>query len=318
LFVTGLLEQARRCGLRAELVIVEWNPPTDRPRLREVLRWPVDRGPCRVRVIEVPTEIHRRFDPSDRLPLFQMIGKNVGIRRAQGHFILATNMDILFSDEIVRFFASGPLMRGRMYRVDRYDVRLDVRNHVSIDQQLLHCPYNVTRIYSREGTRILGEEVGAAQMLKRRLGAFRHRVERSIRFADRPLHTNACGDFTLMAREHWYGVRGYPEFAVRAFKLDGLLCYAAHYSGARETILKDPMRIYHIDHVARCDGLLAATSEENPISNDSVPQLSRAQYNIWVEQMRRERRPIIFNQNERWGLANETLPETVVVEGILN
>jgi len=26
------------------------------------------------------------------------------------------------------------------------------------------------------------------------------------------LHTYACGDFTLMAREHWLDLRGYAEF----------------------------------------------------------------------------------------------------------
>jgi hypothetical protein len=80
LFVNGLLEQCRRHQLKAELVLVKWNPPADRPRLGEALLWPVDKGPCQVRIIKVPPEIHKRFRYSDRLPLLQMIAKNVGIR----------------------------------------------------------------------------------------------------------------------------------------------------------------------------------------------------------------------------------------------
>ena len=33
MFVSGFLEQAKRYALSSELVIVEWNPPPDRPRL---------------------------------------------------------------------------------------------------------------------------------------------------------------------------------------------------------------------------------------------------------------------------------------------
>src|SRR6516225_10229947 len=97
-FVTALLAQATRHGLRSELIIVEWNPPLDRPRLADALRWPARPGPCRVRIIEVPPWLHRRYQYSEKLPLFQMIAKNVGIRRARGRYVLCTNADIVFSD----------------------------------------------------------------------------------------------------------------------------------------------------------------------------------------------------------------------------
>ena len=36
-----------------------------------------------------------------------MIAKNVGIRRARGEFVLATNIDILFSSELACIFAAS-------------------------------------------------------------------------------------------------------------------------------------------------------------------------------------------------------------------
>jgi NAD+ synthase len=90
-FVRALLEQTKRENLSAELILIEWNPPSDRPRLREVLSSPNEEGTCDVRVIEVPPEVHARFRYSDRLPMFQMIAKNVGIRRAKGRFVLPTS-----------------------------------------------------------------------------------------------------------------------------------------------------------------------------------------------------------------------------------
>src|SRR5947208_13551885 len=78
-FVNAFISQCQRHDLRAELILVEWNPPADRPRLAEALKWPADPSPCEVRIIEVPETLHRRFKCAEALPLFQMIGKNVGI-----------------------------------------------------------------------------------------------------------------------------------------------------------------------------------------------------------------------------------------------
>ena len=152
IFVAGWIAQVRRYGVRSEMIIVEWNPPAGTPKLREALRWPEDFGPCEVRFIEVPPEIHRRYRHAEALPLYQMIAKNVGIRRARGRFILATNIDILFSNELMEFFARELLQPGHMYRIDRYDVMSDVPVDGTIDEQLEYCQRHRLRINVREGT----------------------------------------------------------------------------------------------------------------------------------------------------------------------
>lgn len=57
------------------------------------------------------------------------------------------------------------------------------------------------------------------------------------------LHTNGCGDFTLIAGEHWFDLRGYPELDIFSMNIDSVFCFAAHYGGAREEVLPEPMRI---------------------------------------------------------------------------
>src|SRR5260370_13376710 len=151
-FVNALIGQCKRHGLRAELVLVEWNPPPDRPRFIEALRWPEKTDPCQVRIIEVPPELHQRFRYSENLPLFQMIAKNVGIRRARGRFIVATNIDILLSDELMRALARGQLRRGRMYRIDRHDVMTDVPVFADVTEQLRYFETHLLRLNCREGT----------------------------------------------------------------------------------------------------------------------------------------------------------------------
>jgi hypothetical protein len=145
LYINGLVAQATRYRVPTELVLVEWNPPADRPRLAEVLRWPASEW-CDVRIIEVPNELHSTLEHSDRLPLFQMIGKNVGIRRARGEFVLATNIDILFSNELMEHLSAQTLEPERVYRADRVDVPAEIDPSWSMDEQLTFCRERAIRV----------------------------------------------------------------------------------------------------------------------------------------------------------------------------
>lgn len=150
IFVEAWINQAKRHNISSELILVEWNPPQDRERLAKALRWPADTGPCRVRIIEVPPEIHLRYKHGNNLPLYQMIGKNAGIRRSRGEFLILTNIDIVFSDELCAFLAARRLEKGKMYRIDRTDVAEEVPVNGTLDQQLDYCRSHVIRLYSRE------------------------------------------------------------------------------------------------------------------------------------------------------------------------
>lgn len=150
-FVNAWIGQAKRHRLSSELIVVDWNPPQDRPPLIEALKWPADAEPCQVRFIQVPAEIHRAYEHAEALPLYQMIAKNVAMRRSRGRFILATNIDVVFSDELVRFFAEEQLLPGRMYRMDRHDVMTDVPVDGSVDEQLEYCASHIIRVCAREG-----------------------------------------------------------------------------------------------------------------------------------------------------------------------
>ena len=151
-FVSGWIEQARRYQIPSELIIVEWNPPPGRPGLIDALQWPEDLGPCEVRFVEVPQEIHARYDHGKALPLYQMIAKNVGIRRARGRFVLATNIDILVSSELASFLGKQQLECDRMYRIDRHDAMNEVPLERSIEDQLEYCRTHLIRVNTREGT----------------------------------------------------------------------------------------------------------------------------------------------------------------------
>lgn len=340
LFVTNLLEQAHHFEADWELIIVEWNPPEDQPRLRDVLAWPSS-GKCSVRIIEVGPSLHKRYRYADKLPLYQMIAKNVGIRRARGRFILATNADILFSKELAAFLSSGNLTTGLVYRVDRYDVPPDVPSNLSVEERLDYCNGHILRVKTRNGTlnvagarsqRILNPhlvipaEIYLSLKKSRQVLLQRARRKKTVASRERPtpadrllgfvkslfrvpyphLHTNAGGDFTLLEREGWFALRGYPEFDMYPLHLDSLLLHMAYNYGLREMVLQDPMRIYHLEHS------LSYTQEgetRERLERLGVPFLEWKQCEPWLVQMYYKKRPLIFN-DETWGLASESLPET--------
>ena len=150
-FVNTFAEQCRRTHLDAEVIVVEWNPPPDKPRVSELCRVPPD-APFPVRFIEVPAELHQRLRFSAVLPLFQMIAKNVGIRRARGRFVLATNIDVIFSTELVEHLASGRLERGCIYRLDRHDIESNFPVDGGLEDQMAYCRTHQLRLHARSGT----------------------------------------------------------------------------------------------------------------------------------------------------------------------
>ncbi len=124
----GFLDRTQRCldnifslslqhKLDAELIFVEWNPPADRSSMEEAVNWKNASIPTRI--IRVPHSIHATFERSDTFNLFEFVAQNVGIRRAEGNFVLATSADILFSSEMIACLAEGKFDEGSFYRAIR-------------------------------------------------------------------------------------------------------------------------------------------------------------------------------------------------------
>ncbi len=321
-FVDALLGQCDRHGLDAELVLVEWNPPADRPRLTQSVRWPASER-CAVRIVEVPGELHERFDGG--LPLHQFIAKNVGIRRARGDFVLATNVDVLFPDEMMQALAEGGLKDGGWYRADRHDVNAEIPDGAGVEEKLAFCAANRLRIHLRDGTSDLSD--GTFNRIyrdPRTLRAFRllaplgflpglgrrmKNARESLNFMENcgRLHTNASGDLTLMARRHWHELRGYWEFAGFPTNIDGLLCFAARFAGLEERMLEPP--VYHIEH-GQGSGFASYSSGDRwkQLERGGIARIMPEDYMTMVHDMREGRRPLVIN-GEDWGLGGEDLAE---------
>jgi hypothetical protein len=113
-----------------------------------------------------------------------------------------------------------------------------------------------------------------------------------------------------MARDHWMDLRGYPEFDMFSMNLDALFCYAAHHGNVFEEVLKDPMRIYHIEH-----GIGSGWTPEGQrklfarVAAKGLSSLDYQEVLHCARIMNRFGAPMIFNHTD-WGLEREELKET--------
>src|SRR5262245_29167330 len=265
IFIANFARQCEKYRMPAELIVIDWNPVPGRPGLAAVLKLPPEVTCVQARVITVPTALHQRLKYAERLPLLQMIAKNVGIRRAKGQFILTTNIDILFSDELIRFIALQRLDPGKVYRVDRYDIQSGLSREASCDEVLNYAWGNVIRAHRRNQPEKLVRHLYGEELFKKVCipgpefrgknenvnvveedNVWQIRPDRSVSLSH--LHTNACGDFTLLSRDGWEAIRGYPEITGYSFNIDSMGLMAAHYAGYGEASLLPPCVCFHIEH----------------------------------------------------------------------
>ncbi len=325
IFINCLAWQCEKERIPTELILVDWNPVKGRPGLSSVLSLPPETTYCKAYVVTVPTALHKRLKYSEQLPLFQMIAKNVGIRRAKGKFILATNIDIIFSNELFQCLGEQDLDPKKVYRVDRYDIESGLTKDAKLEEVLDYAwthPVRSHRRYAPEqlvvnlyGLEVFkrvclpekslqGEQGGVKVVLEN--GTWQIRPQPSV--AMNYLHTNACGDFTLLSREGWDAIRGYPEFASYSFNIDSVGLLAAHYSGFEEVSLLPPCVCFHIEHgvgsgwTPEGEKLLFDRLRKSEILNPEWSVLTPL-----VDEMREKGKALEFN-HRNWGLADFNLP----------
>jgi hypothetical protein len=256
LFLQGLLAQSRQYCFPVELIFVEWNPPGDRPRLRDVLPRPSEHDYLTLRYVEVPAAVHARYRRAREIPLFQMIAKNVGIRRARGAFILCTNIDLLFSDALFRTLAEKRLRSDSYYRANRCDVPDSIDPAWDLPEQQTWCERNVIRRLGRDPRykNVSLELVGLRDASPLKKWLFNQLMPGMSFFwppekrAFYQLDSFACGDFTLMSREAWEAIGGYLELDLYSLHIDSIGIIAARALGYRQHVFPPKSCTYHIDH----------------------------------------------------------------------
>lgn len=254
-------------GVAVEVVLVDWNPPDDRPPLGELV--PEER-PSRVRVVTVPPDLHRSLENPGGLPLFEYLGKNVGVRRASAPAVLVVNPDIVVFPSVLTL-AGYPLLSEQVFvRMDRHDFRPPVPRHlagVDVFDAALGGVFEVHRRPRQEGPGItlMGTDpVDTAQPLHRWARTtpypYEAEVDGGLFLAGRyegftQLHIGMPGDFLLASRDTWAAAGGYWERSDTFTHLDTYFMAQLVGSGACQAVAVAPFLILHEDHPRRTSGM---------------------------------------------------------------
>lgn len=254
-FINNLIHQTNRTKLPTELIIVEWNTPEENPLLNQVLVAPKPGDYLTVRYIVVPPEIHYSYKHSNVLGLYQMIAKNVGIRRAKGEYILCTNIDILFSDKCFDKLAKKDLQQGHYYRANRCDVPAEIMDIATEEAKLKYAENNIIKRLGKDSrynwVRGIPNFLYGFPRLVILIDKVWGLIERAATKTDIPTHTldtEACGDFTLMHRNDWMKIDGYAEIDLYSIHVDSMGLISAAAMGIKQVVFPYDYCVYHIYH----------------------------------------------------------------------
>lgn len=200
-------------GVAHEVVLVEWAPPSDRPRLSDLVREALPSVSAVLTSYIVDPGYHEACSLNARLTYMEFLAKNVGIRRARGSAILSTNADIYLGSGVVKALAAGSLEPRTVYRATRTDVKLGAdESHVHWD--LLEDPRN-------------------------------HTTYKTIQ---PPLYSGGSGDFILLDRDGFHALRGFNEiYRLARIGIDVNFLVKAYSSGFH--IADIGSAVYHTSHV---------------------------------------------------------------------
>jgi hypothetical protein len=207
-------QQLAARNISHEFVFVEWAPPVDRPRLRDLIREEAPEVDARtLRWISVDPRYQAVLTQNPRLRYLEFIAKNVGIRRASGDFVLTTNCDVLLSRHVLDMLHSSRLQPRTLYRARRFDLKQDLGT-ADLQWPVLEDPVNL--------------ELKAKPLRP-------------------PLFSGGTGDFLLLDRGSCHRVRGFNEvYRVAKIAVDRNFLVKVLSSGLAIVDIGGP--VYHINH----------------------------------------------------------------------
>lgn len=210
--------------VRAELIVVEWDPPAGRGSLRDAVSWPDLLQD--VTLLTVPaSEIARVGCKGHQYQL-----QNLGVGFARGDFVFVNNADVIPSGELMMELARGDLDAGCFYRADRVDVLglhpLPLTSAGALPEHVRKSASSSDASLASHAVRHLTSwglmwtplpDAPTPQLEGQgKIASYRQWPEATDRRGTRvqdvdSLHYTAGGDFTGMSRDAWMMVGGFDR-----------------------------------------------------------------------------------------------------------
>ena len=350
-FVERWTYLSEKFNLSAELIIVEWNPDLNKKKLSEIIKIPKLNKNLSIRIIEVEKKYHEKFTSSKKLDFYQMQAKNVGIRRAKGDFIVCTNIDIIFSENLFQFLSKKKLENNTVYRTDRYDLDFDLFDDTKVEEKKLM--QFITQINMQEYTLnvITGEKYYIyiplylkinkiikflfwdlqIKLIKSTPKLFNRRwllwyiipeIYKLIKkfliilpsyllsiFSNlftKKIHTNTCGDFTLIHKDIWYKCNAYYEYDGYSFHIDSLLLFKALFKNCNFKNLKE--KIFHMNHSSGSGFQFQNNELFKRLDRNEIPYINGLKLKKYISLLKNKNTSLDSND---WGIKGKNLKENI-------
>ena len=340
-FIKSLAENCKKYEILSELLLVEWNQIPNAKSLSDRLNL-VSNEYLNLKIITVSQDHHLKLPNSDRLEFYQMIAKNVGIRRASGEFILATNIDVIINQNLFKFIADKKLKKKTIYRCNRHCIDYDYndnfdeahlnqftkfidKKYYSLDvitnkrHYVYSSPYkylialfdlifksNYKDIFKKNIT-IKKLIIFFKQRLANQIINFSRKISfyfKNIKLFQKKLFTNACGDFTLLDKDSWLNLKGYCELPIYSWHLDSLLLWEARFKKYQFYDFNDKYFIYHMNHFS--SGMVAEKKNLfEKLDKNQIPYLTNEEFLDLAVKL--SKNPNHLKTDDFWGLHNKVL-----------
>ncbi|ORY93269.1 hypothetical protein BCR43DRAFT_371244 [Syncephalastrum racemosum] len=182
---------------KIELLIIEWNPPSDKRTVIDTFRFRRSEF-LTYRIITVPENIHNELPNHGNAPLHEFEGKNVGIRFARGEFVACTNQDDIWSHNFHNAVKSRAFQKGVIYlqHQDRHNI------HDNLPKTIVNLPAFPDDDMLYNACKLDDQDWGNYQ-LPGPTNVTDHGT--LLRLGDQ------AGDYTMAHRDTWKFVKGYRE-----------------------------------------------------------------------------------------------------------
>ena len=124
-------------------------------------------------------------------------------------------------------------------------------------------------------------------------------------FTNKKIHTNACGDFTLLDKKSWIDLKGYYEFDGYSWHIDSIFLWKAYFEKIKFINLKQ--KIFHINH--------SIGSGYNPGTDNLFIRLKKNNINYIDDKGLKnfiidKKKNRFINDNDGWGFKDKYLETT--------
>ena len=333
-FIKSLAENCKKYKIPSELILVEWNQIPDAKSLSNRLNL-ISNEYLNLKIITVSKDHHLKLQNSDKLQFYQMIAKNVGIRRASGEFILATNIDVIINQKLYEFISNKKLKKKTIYRCNRHCIDYDYNDnfdevHLNQFTKFIDKKYYSLNVITNEKHYVYSSPYKYLNLFfdlifrskyKLRNITFKKLVNfiknkilslpkkiffvfKNLKLFQNKLFTNACGDFTLLDKNSWLNIGGYCELPIYSWHLDSLFLWEARFKKYKFYDFKDEYYIYHMNHFS--SGMVAEKKNLfEKLDKNQIPYLTNEEFlNLAVKL---SKNPNYLKTDDFWGLHNKVL-----------